>query len=300
MTNEGMSNLNIAIIGAGMGGLAAAAALRKQGIAVTVYEQAKQFTRLGAGIQIGCNAMHVLRGLGLEPGLRAETFYPRSWNNRHWQTGEVLFDMLFGPSAEQKYGAPYLLAHRGDLHAALAGAVPADCIRLNHRLVGLEQTPSGVRLSFANGETAEADALIGADGVNSIVRKSLSNDGEPRFTGRIAYRTTYPARRLGGFDIGDCTKWWGEDRHIVMYPVKADRSEVYFVTSQPEPESGRESWSEMGDVKVLRAAFESFHPDVQRVLAACPEVHKRVLATASRSNAGSRARWRCWATPAIR
>ncbi len=277
MTDKRMPPLNIAIIGAGMGGLAAAASLRKQGVAVTVYEQAKQFTRLGAGIQIGCNAMHVLRGLGLEPGLRAETFYPRSWNNRHWQTGEVLFDMLFGPSAEQKYGAPYLLAHRGDLHAALAGAVPADCIRLNHRLVGLEQTPSGVRLSFANGETAEADALIGADGVNSIVRKSLSNDGEPRFTGRIAYRTTYPARRLGGFDIGDCTKWWGEDRHIVMYPVKADRSEVYFVTSQPEPESGRESWSEMGDVKVLRAAFEGFHPDVQRVLAACPEVHKRVL-----------------------
>src|SRR5229473_2720801 len=269
--------LNVAVVGAGMGGLAAAACLRRAGIDVAVYEQARQFTRLGAGIQIGCNAMHVLRGLGLEPGLRAETFYPRSWNNRHWQTGEVLFDMLFGPSAEQKYGAPYLLAHRGDLHAALAGAVPADCIRLNHRLVGLEQTPSGVRLSFANGETAEADALIGADGVNSIVRKSLSNDGKPRFTGRIAYRTTYPARRLGGFDIGDCTKWWGEDRHIVMYPVKADRSEVYFVTSQPEPESGRESWSEMGDVKVLRAAFEGFHPDVQRVLAACPEVHKRVL-----------------------
>src|SRR5260370_40267703 len=82
--------LNIAIIGAGMGGLAAAASLRKQGIAVTVYEQAKQFTRLGTGIQIGCNVMHGLRGLGLEPGLRARTFYPRSWNNRHWHTGDSL------------------------------------------------------------------------------------------------------------------------------------------------------------------------------------------------------------------
>ena len=106
---------------------------------------------------------------------------------------------------------------------------------------------------------------------------TLFDESEPRFAGRIAYRTTYPARLLDGFDMGDCTKWWGEDRHIVMYPVKSDRSEVYFVTSQPEPEFGLESWSEKGDVKVLRAAFEGFHPDVQRVLAACPEVHKRVL-----------------------
>src|SRR5260370_35413818 len=116
------SNFHVALVGAGMGGLAVAAALRKVGAAVTVYEQARQFTRLGAGIQIGCNAMHVLRGLGLEPALRAESFYPRSWNNRHWRTGDVLFDMLFGRPAEEKYGAPYLLAHRGDLHAALAGA----------------------------------------------------------------------------------------------------------------------------------------------------------------------------------
>ena len=93
MTN----NLHIAVIGAGMGGLAAAAALRKVGHDVTVYEQAREFTRLGAGIQIGCNAMHVLRGLGLENRLRADTFYPRSWNNRDWKTGEVLFDILFGP-----------------------------------------------------------------------------------------------------------------------------------------------------------------------------------------------------------
>ena len=272
-----MRRLNVAIIGAGMGGLASAAALSKAGIDVTVYEQARQFTRLGAGIQIGCNAMHVLRGLGLEQHLREQTFYPRSWSNRDWRTGEVMFDMVFGPSAEEKYGAPYLLAHRGDLHAALASIVPTEVIHLGHALSGLDQTEGGVRLRFANGHSVEADAVVGADGVNSVVRTSLFGEAEPHFTGRIAYRTVYPAERLDGFDMGDCTKWWGEDRHIVMYPVKPDRSEVYFVTSQPEPGFNLESWSAKGDVGVLRAAFEGFHPDVQRVLAACPDVHKRPL-----------------------
>jgi 6-hydroxynicotinate 3-monooxygenase len=271
------NDLSIAIIGAGMGGLASAAALRRRGITVTVYEQAPQFTRLGAGIQIGCNAMHVLRVLGLEPALRAEAFYPRSWNNKDWRTGEVKFDMILGKTAEEKFGAPYLLAHRGDLHAALASAVPAECIKLDHKLTGLEETTTGVRLTFANGTEANADAVIGADGVHSIVKTILFGDSELNFTGKIAYRTTFPAHLLNGFQIDDCTKWWGEDRHIVMYYVKPDRSEVYFVTSVPEPDFRVESWSAKGDVKTLRAAFEGFHPQVQQVLAACPSVHKWAL-----------------------
>ena len=266
--------LRVAIIGAGMGGLATAAALRRVGIDVTVYEQASQFARLGAGIQVGCNAMKVLRGLGLEARMRSQSFYPRSWNNRDWRSGEVKFDMIFGESAEQKFGAPYLLAHRGDLHAALASAVPDEHVRLNHKLVGLDQTADGVRLSFANGATATADAVVGADGVHSIVRDILFGESPVRFTGRIAYRTTYPAALLNGEKIDDCTKWWGEDRHIVIYYVKPDRSEVYLVTSQPEPEFRIESWSAKGDVRALRAAFEGFDRQVEKVLAACPDVHK--------------------------
>ena len=266
--------LSIAIIGAGMGGLATAAALRRVGIDVTVYEQATQFARIGAGIQIGCNAMKVLRGLGLEARLRAQSFYPRSWNNRDWRTGEVKFDMIFGESAEQKFGAPYLLAHRGDLHAALASAVPDECVRLNHKLVGLDETGEGVRLTFANGASVIADAVIGADGIHSLVRDILFGASPVSFTGRIAYRTTYPAALLGGEKIDDCTKWWGEDRHIVIYYVKPDRSEIYLVTSQPEPDFRIESWSAKGDVRELRKAFAGFDRQVEQVLAACPDVHK--------------------------
>ena len=267
-------SLTIAIVGAGMGGLATAAALRGVGIEVAVYEQATQFARIGAGIQIGCNAMKVLRELGLERRLRAQSFYPRSWNNRDWRTGEIKFDMIFGESAERKFGAPYLLAHRGDLHAALATAVPAECVKLGHKLVGLDEVGDSVRLSFANGATALADAVVGADGVHSLVREILFGTSPVNFTGRIAYRTTYPAALLGGEKIDDCTKWWGEDRHIVIYYVKPDRSEVYFVTSQPEPEFRIESWSAKGDVRQLRAAFKGFDPRVENVLAACPDVHK--------------------------
>ncbi|MGZ5875623.1 MAG: FAD-dependent monooxygenase [Bradyrhizobium sp.] len=266
--------LAIAIVGAGMGGLATAAALRRIGVDVTVYEQAAQFARLGAGIQIGCNAMKVLRGLGLESRLRGQSFYPRSWNNRDWRTGEVRFDMIFGETAEQKFGAPYLLAHRGDLHAALASAVPEECVKLNHKLVGLDETGDGVRLSFADGGVALADAVVGADGVHSVVRDLLFGVSPVNFTGRIAYRTTYPAALLGGERIDDCTKWWGEDRHIVIYYVKPDRSEIYFVTSQPEPDFRIESWSAKGDVRELQSAFAGFNRQVETVLAACPDVHK--------------------------
>jgi len=266
--------LSIAIIGAGMGGLATAAALRRPRIDVTVYEQAAQFARIGAGIQIGCNAMKVLHELGLEQRLRAQSFYPRSWNNRDWRTGEVKFDMIFGESAERKFGAPYLLAHRGDLHAALASAVPDEDVKLSHKLVGLDEVSDGVRLTFANGATAVADAVIGADGVHSQVREILFGASPVNFTGRIAYRTTYPAALLGGQKIDDCTKWWGEDRHIVIYYVKPDRSEIYFVTSQPEPDFRIESWSAKGDVRELRAAFVGFDRQVENVLAACPDVHK--------------------------
>ena len=266
--------LRVAIVGAGMGGLATAAALRRVGIEVAVYEQAAQFARLGAGIQVGCNAMKVLRELGLERKMRQQSFYPRSWNNRDWRTGHVKFDMIFGETAERKFGAPYLLAHRGDLHAALASAVPDECVKLSHRLVGLDQAGDGIRLSFANGATAGADAVVGADGVHSVVRDILFGATPVKYTGRIAYRTTYPAALLGGEMIDDCTKWWGEDRHIVIYYVKPDRSEIYLVTSQPEPEFRIESWSAKGDVKELRAAFAGFSHEVERVLAACPDVHK--------------------------
>ena len=137
---------------------------------------------------------------------------------------------------------------------------PIECVKLNHKLVGLDETGDGVRLTFANGATVTADAVIGADGIHSLVRDILFGDSPVSFTGRIAYRTTYPAALLSGEKIDDCTKWWGEDRHIVIYYVKPDRSEIYLVTSQPEPEFRIESWSAKGDVQGIAQGIRRLRP----------------------------------------
>ncbi len=119
--------------------------------------------------------------------------------------------------------------------------------------------------------------MIGADGVHSTVRDIVVGPDEPIHKGRIAYRAVFPAALMGGFDIGRSrTKWWGKDRHIVIYYTTKAKSEVYFVTSVPEPGEWmtQESWSAKGDVRELRAAYDDFHQDVRNVLGACPDCHK--------------------------
>jgi 6-hydroxynicotinate 3-monooxygenase len=271
------SSLSVAVIGAGIGGLAVAAALGRIGIEVRVYEQAARFARVGAGIQQSPNAVKVLRGLGLEDRLRSFAFKPASSVNREFDSGAITNDYALGSAVEARFGAPHLLLHRGDLHAALASIVPPQVVRLSKRLVGLQPDATGVLLRFADGLTDRADAVIGADGIHSVVREHLLGIEKPRFTGRVAYRTTFAASRLRGMTIDDSVKWWGPDRHIVMYYVNCRRNEVYFVTSTPEPDFEVESWSATGDLEVLRKAYARFHSQVRAVLAACPEVHKWAL-----------------------
>ena len=274
-----MPKLSVAIVGAGIGGLAAAACLRRVGIDVTIYEQASRFARVGAGIQQSPNAVHVLRRLGLEPRLREHAFQPASARNRQSDTGELLWEREMGAASEEKYGAPYLVMHRGDLHATLASAVPEDIIQRGRKLVGLNQTGSTVRLDFADGGHADAQAVIGADGVHSVVREMLFGAEQPTFTGRVAYRTVFAAERLNGLAIDDQAKWWGPDRHIVIYYVNPRRSELYFVTSTPEPDFTLESWSTTGDMAALRESYRDFHPHVRAVLEAAPSAHKWALVT---------------------
>jgi salicylate hydroxylase/6-hydroxynicotinate 3-monooxygenase len=266
----------VAIIGAGIGGLAAAALLRRAGHDVQVYEQAPRFARVGAGIQMAPNAIKVLRRLGLEERLRRVAFQSELALSRVWDTGEVTSELKLGRDVEEKFGAPYLFLHRADLHAAIESVVPVDIVHLNMKLTGLDQKGGTVTLAFEGGARVTADAAIGADGVHSLVRETLLGPEQPRFSGRVAYRTTFSASRLAAAITPVRTKWWGSDRHMVVYYVTAARDELYFVTSVPEKAEWitPESWSIRGDLEELRAAYAGFHPEVQAVLAACPEVWK--------------------------
>src|SRR3712207_1560677 len=203
--------LSIAIVGAGMGGLAAAATLRQVGVDVQVYEQAQRFARIGAGIQMLPNSSRVLRGIGVEAKLRKTAFEPYSHLNRVWDTGEVKREL---PMPESLFGTPFLCMHRADLHEALYSVLPPEIVHLNKKLVGLDQANGQVALSFADGTKAHADAVIGADGVHSLVRDIIIGPDEPIHKGRIAYRAIFDSALMSGEIAPSRTKWWGPDRHI--------------------------------------------------------------------------------------
>jgi salicylate hydroxylase/6-hydroxynicotinate 3-monooxygenase len=266
----------IAIVGAGIAGLSAAASLRRIGLKVDVYEQAPAFAWIGAGLQLNPNAMKVMRGFGLEARIRSVGFAPEVGYNRDWDTGEVTYLHPMGAQIEQRFGAPDISLHRADLHAALLSINPPEIIHLGKKLVGLDRAGSALRLTFADGTRVEADAVVGADGVHSAVLEILFGTGEPRFTGQVAYRSIYRSELLGT-EIDDRVKWWGPDRHIVSYKVNPRRDEMYFIASTPEPDFKIESWSARGNLDQMRAEFTGFHPKARLILDACPEVRKWAL-----------------------
>ena len=216
----------IAVVGAGLGGLTAAGFLQRAGFPVKVYEQAPAFSRIGAGIILSANVCKVLRRLGLEEGLIAAGIKSKSYVSRDSETGEVMAEFVFDAAAERRCGGPYVHIHRGDLHAVLERGVAPGTIAFNHQLVNLRESGGATQLVFANGHTAEVDIVIGADGIRSKVREMLLGPEPPQFVGAVAYRAIFPAERLNGFWIPDCTKWWGSDRHCLPYYLTGRRDDV--------------------------------------------------------------------------
>ena len=268
--------MDVAIVGAGIAGLTAFATLNKMGINALIYEQAKEFSRVGAAIQLTPNAVRVTRGLDLEEELCAQSFMPEVGYNREWDTGKNTFLHLMGKKTAERYGAPDISMHRAVLHNALASLVPKDKIFFNKKLHGIDRVSNGIKLHFSDGSDIKTNALIGADGIHSIVRETIVGKETLRLTGQVAYRGVYPSILLGR-EIDARVKWWGPDRHIVTYKIDPRRDELYFIASTPEPDFRVESWSAPGNVDEMIAAYSGFHPDAMIILESAPEVRKWAL-----------------------
>jgi 6-hydroxynicotinate 3-monooxygenase len=237
-----------------------------------VYEQAPTFSRIGAGIILSANVSKVLRRLGIESALVQAGIKSRTYISRAWDTGETMYQIIFDAENERRFGGPYVHIHRGDLHLVLERAVSPGTVVFDHRLVDLKESSGAMHLVFENGATAEADIVIGADGIRSKVRELLLGPEPPRFVGAAAYRAIFPATRLRGLAIPDCTKWWGPDRHCLPYFLTSRRDEVYAIGVVPAAGWDGDEASVPSSREEYLAAFSGFHSDLRRVLEAVDNV----------------------------
>ncbi len=259
--------MRIAVVGGGIGGLTAALSLRRAGFEVDVYEQAAELTQIGGGINMGPNAVRILRRLGLAAGLDREGIRPLFTHQRRWQDGRTLQRAPLNPLCEELYGAPHMTLHRADLLDVIASGFPAERIHLGYRLIGLEDKGRGAEAWFENGAWITTDVLVGADGIHSAVRSALFGEEAPVFAGCVAYRGLVPAERIAdlGLEIGS-QSWVGPGAHFVHYFVSRGRL-LNFVGWTEHDEWNREDWTDRATVARALAAFEGWHPQVRRIIA---------------------------------
>ena len=269
--------LRVAIVGGGLGGLAAALFLRAAGHEVTVFEQAPALRELGAGIVVSPNMVRPLAAAGLEARLaEIAVRLEAAWEFRRWQDGRVLFVQEMGEACRRLYGADCYVAHRGDLLALLTQALPVETIRLDHRLVALHQDYRA-ELRFANGATAVADVVIGADGIHSTVRAALMREAAPRFSGLCAFRCLVPADQAPAMALRPVqTLWLGPGRHFVHYPISSGRL-VNVVAIVPAGDWRTESWTAEGRVEDMAREFEGWDARLRQLIGAATETRRWAL-----------------------
>ncbi len=215
----------IAVVGGGIGGLAAALALGRNGHDVHVFEQAAALSEAGAGIGLGPNAMRVLQAWGLGPTLLQAACVPHQLIARHADNGRIAGQLPMGQAFIDAYGAPYLTVHRADLQQVLLNAVSQQAhatLFTNHPLSGLAINTHGVELQFQDNEDKQqAQILIGADGLNSAVRTIVFDKTPPQASGHWAYRALLPMHEVPlAFRQNDIGIWMGKRLHVVHYPVR--------------------------------------------------------------------------------
>lgn len=236
----------ILVAGGGIGGLAAALGLARQGFAVTVLEKAAAMGEVGAGIQLGPNAFHAFDWLGIGETARAMAIHIDRLRLMDALTAEEICHIDLGDAFRARFGAPYAVIHRGDLHGVFLAACRAQdsiTLRTAAEVVGYDQDGRGVTAILADGERLRGRALIGADGLWSRVRRQLVGDGAPRVSGHTTYRSVIPTEQMPeALRWNAATLWAGPKCHIVHYPLQGWKAFNLVVTCHndaPEPVAGR-------------------------------------------------------------
>jgi salicylate hydroxylase len=265
MTSAG----KIVVIGGGIGGLTAALALLRHGIEVEVYEQSKELKEVGAGVQIGANGTRVLHALGLKEPLQRSQVVPTGKEARLWSTGQSWKMLDLGAISVERYGAPHIMMHRGDLHAILVEAIRAikpDAVQLDQRCAELTQSRENVEVRFASGRIANAALVIGADGIHSNVRQALFGQDTAQFTGCVAWRGLVPMQELPRhLARNTATSWLGPAGHVLHYPVR--RGELMnFIAFVERADWRVESWTVAGTIAELAHDFRGWHSDVHEII----------------------------------
>jgi len=260
--------MRILVAGGGIGGLTAALCLNRAGFLVDVHERAKAFGELGAGIQLGPNAMRVYRELGLEDVILQNAVIPERLELREGDTGQSVFSIAAGPKLQRRYNAPYAHIHRADLVEILSRAVKARCgdgVHLASPIGEVRSTATGAIADFENGRGVRVAAVVGADGINSRVRQVLQGDEAAAFSGYVAWRALVArSDTLDALIPHAATVWSGPDRHAVTYRLRGGKL-INFVGVVRQPDWTVEGWSEPGDATELRGAFAGFADPVTKL-----------------------------------
>jgi len=265
-----MDGPEILIAGGGIGGLAAALALSRQGARVELIEQAATFAEVGAGIQIGPNVTRILRDWGLETGLRGVASFPHGLLARDARSGRELGHLPLGERVERLYDAPYACIHRADLHQLLLQAVQARGVplQLNQRLAEVQLTEGRVQVRTEQGLTRSPSLLVGADGLWSRSRQALGLQEPPRFTGHLAYRGLVPLAQPPVKP--QVTVWMGPRLHIVQYPVQAGRALNVVAIVHGELPPNPQDWDHAAHAAHLFQALGPISRPLQQTLEAVP------------------------------
>lgn len=264
---------SVLIVGGGIGGLFAANALLAHGIAVSLYEQAPALGEVGAGVYVTPNAVRQLERVGLGPAVEryGARVGRRSAYFRHDGTPIAPVQVADAAGWNACFGM-----HRADLVELLAAHLPPGIVRAGHRAVGFEQDEARARVRFANGAVAEADVVVGADGIHSELRPHVFPPSTPVFHGTISYRGLVPRARLPDWPMDRWEMWAGPSKHFLVFPVRHGTM-VNYVGFVPTDEEMKESWSAPGDAEVLRREFRGWDPRIRAVLDAVDQTFRWAL-----------------------